>query len=449
MFGKAASGSDARIAGALRSHVVPLGEHFGYEDAILDVVGDARIVLLGEATHGTHDFYATRRRITQRLVQDRGFTIVSAEADWPDAARVHRYVQGRSDDPDPRSSLEDFQRFPSWMWRNADVVALVGWMHEHNKTAADKIGFYGLDLYSMHSSIHAVLAYLEAVDPEGVARAREAYSCILRYGSDPQTYGQMAGFGLAKHCEAAVFEQLVALQEARDRYVPGDEEGGIEEHFFAERNAALVADAEEYYRTMFTGRTSTWNLRDGHMVDTLDALLDFVTERQGRPAKAVVWAHNSHVGDARHTEPGRHGEHNIGQLCRQRHPGEVVNIGFTTSTGTVTAASDWGGQHETKRVRPPMDGSWEQLFQAVGEPKWLLDLRKPDVRELLKDERIERAIGVIYRPESERQSHYFKARIADQFDAVIHMEETRAVEPLDDTERMPVGDAPDTFPTGE
>lgn len=429
----------------------PLRDTPSDHDALLDLVGDARVVLLGEATHGTHEFYAERARITQRLVAERGFSFVAAEADWPDAWRVDRYARGLGRDADAVEALAGFRRFPAWMWRNADVLDFVGWLrswNEHLPRSAPRVGFYGLDLYSLHDSIAAVLAYLDHADPAAAKRARDAYACLHQFGEDPQRYGRAAALGLGKDCEEEVVQQLLALQRRREQLLQRDGRAAEDDFFSAEQNARLVADAEGYYRSMFRGRVSSWNLRDTHMADTLDALLEHVTRVSGRPAKAIVWAHNSHVGDARHTEVGRLGELNVGQLARERHPGETCNIGFTTSLGTVTAASSWGGPAERKRVRPPLAGSYEALFHQVARPRWFLDLHDEPVREALLPERLERAIGVVYLPETERQSHYFQVRLPDQFDAVFHFDETRAVEPLERTSAWPTAELPETFPEG-
>jgi erythromycin esterase-like protein/predicted phosphoribosyltransferase len=421
------------------------------DERLFDLVGDARFVLIGEASHGTHEFYAARAQITRRLVEELGFCGVAVEADWPDAYRVNRYVRNRSDDATAEEALRGFERFPQWMWRNADVVDFVGWLRDRNDRMAGpdepaKAGFYGLDLYSLHRSAREVIAYLAAVDPEAAARARERYSCFDHAsGDDGQAYGFEAAFGAGASCEQGAIEMLVELQRTRH----GDGVLAEDEAFSAEMNARIVKGAEEYYRTMFGGRVSSWNLRDVHMADTLDALADHLSGQRGSPARLVVWAHNSHLGDARATEMGFRGELNLGQLVRERHPGEGRSIGFTTSTGTVTAADDWGGPAERKRVRHPLGGSVEELFHDIGEPAfWLAFPTAARAADVLRSARLERAIGVIYRPETERQSHYFRSRVSDQFDAVIHVDETRALEPLERTARWEEGELPETYPVG-
>ena len=420
-------------------------------DLLLEFIGGARLVLLGEASHGTHEFYRQRAQITKRLIQEKGFTAVAVEADWPDAYRVNRYVRGQSTDADAVEALAGFKRFPAWMWRNADVLDFIGWLRAYNDSlpaGAATAGFYGLDLYSLHASIEAVLNYLDKVDPEGAQRARHRYSCFEHFGQDPQEYGYAAGLGLSHTCESEVISQLIDLQKRAREYALRDGRVAADDFFYAEQNARLVKNAEQYYRTMFRGRASSWNLRDMHMAETLDSLLEHFA-RQGPEAKIVLWAHNSHLGDARATQMGRSGEWNVGQLVRQKHGRDCVLIGFTTYTGTVTAASNWGGPAERKRVRPAMPSSYESLFHDAGIPAFLLTLPPAThVAKGLREPMLERAIGVIYLPESELASHYFHARLSDQFDAVIHFDQTRAVEPLERTGEWEVGEPAETFPSG-
>lgn len=435
-------------ADVVRRAMVPLTGAGDDYDRLLELIGDARLVLLGEATHGTHEFYHERARITRRLIEEKGFTIVAVEADWPDAYRVNRWVRGAGSDGSAMESLDGFRRFPTWMWRNRDVLAFVEWLREHNASvpARRHAGFYGLDLYSLYTSMASVIAYLDEVDPAAARNARYRYACFEHFGEDTQAYGYAAEFGLAPSCEAQALQQLVELQRrapdlaARDGRIPEDE------FFFAEQNARLVRNAEEYYRSMFRGRVSSWNLRDRHMAETLEALIAHFRSK-GRDARAVVWEHNSHVGDARATAMGREGEWNVGQLARERWGTEVALVGFTTYAGTVTAASDWDGPAEVKRVRTALGGSIEALFHSVGTRDFLLSLRTPEVRDALALDHLERAIGVIYRPQTERVSHYFEARVPEQFDAVIHIDETHAVEPLDRAPPLESAEAPETYPS--
>jgi erythromycin esterase-like protein len=311
-----------------------------------------------------------------------------------------------------------------------------------------KIGFYGLDLYSLNHSIQAVLTYLDKVDPEAARRARYRYGCFEDFAEDAQAYGYSAGFGLTESCEREVLEQLVELQRKASEYARLDGRIAEDELFFAEQNARLIKNAEQYYRTMFSRRISSWNLRDRHMFQTLEAL-DAHLSRSGQPAKIVVWEHNSHLGDARATEMGTRGELNVGQLVRERFRRDAVLVGFTTYAGTVTAANDWDALAERKQVRPSLPGSYEALFHEVGLPQFLLPLRDSEIAaEHLREPRLERAIGVIYRPETERISHYFYARLREQFDAVLHFDQTRAVEPLERTAQWERGEVPETYPVG-
>ena len=432
---------------AVREHALNLTGSPQDYDSLLNLIGDAHFVLIGEASHGTHDFYHTRALITQRLIAEKGFSAVAAEADWPDAARINRFVQGRPGDAHAVEALGSFKRFPGWMWRNTDVVEFVAWLREHNDLlpeGARKPGFYGLDLYSLHTSARAVLDFLDKVDPEGARRARYRYSCFEHFGEDTQAYGYATSFGLSKSCEDEVISQLVELQKRAGELASRDGKVDPDAFFMAEQNARLVKNAERYYRAMFQSRDESWNLRDQHMVETLNALVQHLG---GASAKIVVWAHNSHLGDARATQMGASGELNVGQLVREQHGNDAVLVGFTTYTGTVTAASNWDGPAERKRVRPALDDSYEALFHGTGSPAFLLNLRGANwLSGVLNQPRLERAIGVIYLPQSERMSHYFGARLADQFDAVIHLDQTRAVEPLERTSQWEAGELPETYP---
>jgi len=418
---------------------------------LMELIGDASLVLIGEASHGTHEFYRERAQITKRLIKEKGFTAVAVEADWPDAYRVNRYVQGVGSDADAVEALGGFKRFPAWMWRNADVLDFVGWLRTHNDdlpASAMKAGFYGLDLYSLHTSMAAVLDYLERIDPEAAQRARARYACFDHFGKDEQAYGYATGLGLSESCEDEVVSQLLELYQNSAEYAWRDGRFTPDEHFYATQNARLVMNAERYYRSMFRGGISSWNLRDAHMVETLESLQTFLATQKPRP-KIVVWEHNSHLGDASATRMGQEGEWNVGQLVRERHSDDAILIGFTTFEGTVTAASNWDGPAERKRVRPALKNSYEALFHRVNIPRFLLTFRGTDHAAVaLREPLLERAIGVIYRPETERASHYFQARLSEQFDAVIHFDETRAVEPLEVTAEWKTGEVPETFPTG-
>jgi erythromycin esterase-like protein len=420
-------------------------------DPLIEMIGDARFVLLGEATHGTHEFYKARAEITKRLVEEKGFNAIAWEADWPDALRVQRYVRGGDQDANASEALSGFKRFPTWMWRNADILDLVGWLRNHNSESpagAAKVGVYGLDLYSLHTSIDAVINYLDRMDTAAAKEARQRYSCFEDFGEDPQVYGMTAAIHRSLSCEEEVVQQLVELQRHASDYLSRDGQIVADELFYAEQNARVAKSAEQYYRAMYRGRPNTWNLRDTYMVDTLENLMRHLKEQGERP-KAILWAHNSHLGDARATQMSVRGELNVGQLVRERHEPEAVLVGFTTYSGTVTAASDWGASAERKRVRSGIEDSYELLFHEVGIPSFLLNMRgNRKVTQELQPERLERAIGVIYRPETERWSHYFEASLSAQFDAVIHFDETRAVEPLERTSVWEKGELPETYPSG-
>jgi protein-L-isoaspartate(D-aspartate) O-methyltransferase len=387
---------------------------------------ERRVVLLGEATHGTAEFYSARAAISRHLVEHHGFTILAVEADWPDAAAIDRYVRHL-----PRQGTLDrpFQRFPAWMWRNAEVLDLVEWMRNYNSGQAlqARVGFYGLDMYNMSGSIAAVLSYLDQVDPEGARAARERYGCLTPWQKDPSTYGRAVLSAGYHKCQEAVVAQCRELLKRRLEYSASDGEGFLD----AAQNARLVAAAERYYRVMYYGGPQAWNLRDRHMFETLGHLLD----AGGADAKAVVWAHNSHIGDARHTEMGRlRDELNVGQLCRERFGDDAALIGFGTHSGTVAAASDWDGPMEVKTVRPSHADSYEYQCHATGLSRFLLDLRPEGVlRGRLAEPRLERFIGVIYRPETEFASHYMEASLPQQFDAYLWFDKTTALSPLTPT----------------
>ncbi len=408
--------------------------------SLLERIGDARVVLIGEASHGTSEFYRMRARVTRELVAERGFSIVAAEADWPDAAAFDRYV--RHHPPGPAGQPPPFTRFPVWMWRNEETANFLEWLRTWNGEQPEerRAGFYGLDLYSLYGSVHAVLDYLDDVDPGAALVARTRYGCLTPWQHDPAVYGQAALSPGFRTCEAGVVAMLQDLLQKRLEYMEQDGD----RFFGAVQNARLVADAERYYRTMYYGSVASWNLRDSHMFDTLRELL----AHRGPGAKAVVWAHNSHVGNAGATEMSLRGEHNIGQLSRREFGANAFIIGFGTDHGTVAAATNWDDPMEVKQVRAALPRSYERLCHESGVPAFLLHLRHPDreeLREELLPQRLERAIGVIYRPETERQSHYFEAVLPEQFDEYIWFDETAAVHPVP----APVSAGlPETWPFG-
>lgn len=445
-----AAGDDTRLLHALQPYLRPF-ERADLADGLMPLLSTARLVLIGEASHGTHEFYLERARLTQRLITAHGCTAVVAEADWPDALRVDRYVRGRSDDRTAEQALRGFERFPTWMWRNTVMVEFVEWLRHHNRglPASQQAGFYGMDLYSMYSSMRAVLDYLDREDPEAARRARARYACFDHSSpEDSQAYGYGAAYGMRPSCEDEVIAQLAEMNRLAAAHLGSD----TDEAFYAQQNARLVRNAEEYYRTMFHGRISSWNQRDSHMVETLAALDRHLQATRGTPPRMAVWAHNSHLGDASATEMGDRGEWNVGQLARDRWGRDALLVGLTTSHGTVTAASEWDAPGERKRVRDALAGSFEDLFRRAGHGRFWLPLRdRPEVAQLLREQRLQRAIGVIYLPATERRSHYFHASLPRQFDAVLHIDRTHALRPL---APEPVwhegesGEPPETYPTG-
>lgn len=432
-----AADDEAAAIRAIADAVEPLS---GVEDAkafgaAFDRFATARVVLLGEATHGSREFYQARAAITRRLIEEHGFTIVALEADWPDAAQLDRWVRDRPVVPDGAA----FARFPTWMWRNAEMREFLAWLRAHNMALPPerRVAVRGLDIYSLGGSIEAVLNYLDQNDPDAARAARRRYGCLSPWQAEPEDYGRAVLFGAREPCEEAVLTQLRELLEARLTPLQGDPEA----LFDATQNARVVRAAEQYYRLMYRSGTESWNLRDRHMFDTLRALLD----RGGPQARAVVWAHNSHIGNAAATEMGWQGEFNIGELCRTAYGEAAMLIGFGTDRGEVAAASDWGGEMEVKTIRPALPGSHEALCRDAGLDRALIDLRPLLLRETLQQPRLERAIGVIYRPETERRSHYFQAVLPEQFDALVWFAETAPVTPL-----APAGPAKEaeTYPFG-
>jgi erythromycin esterase-like protein len=417
---------DGLVAG-LRAAALPITGKDNDYDALMKQVGDARVVMLGESTHGTAEFYRERMHITQRLIRDKGFSAVVIEGDWPDAYRVNQYIRGVGRDTNATQALSGFTRFPHWMWRNTNVRDLVQWLRAHNTAlpvVAPRVGFYGMDLYSLPGSTNAVVQHLEKLQPQVAARARERYQGFARFRDKPEMYG-IAAISPDQSQQRPAQEQFEELQRLHK-----PQKTQREEWFSALQNARVVKNAEEYYRVSYRGGESSWNLRDRHMADTLDALLEHLST-PGKPAKLIVWAHNSHVGDARHTTMGESGEWTVGQLMRQRHPRQTFLLGFTTYTGTTMAAVEWDQPGQVQRVRPALPGSFAALFHDTGIKSFLLPLQgQSDLVLSMGEPRLERAIGVVYLPQTERESHYFQARMSKQFDAVIHWDVTSAVKPL-------------------
>ncbi|MHA7827534.1 MAG: protein-L-isoaspartate(D-aspartate) O-methyltransferase [Roseovarius sp.] len=431
---------DEGVPGLIRAHAEAFEDvESAPLDMMMDRIGDARVVLIGEASHGTSEFYRMRALITKRLIEEKGFTIVAAEADWPDAARIDHYVRHRETPP---SEWQAFARFPSWMWRNEEVRAFTDWLHAWNEPRAPQMraGFYGLDLYSLFNSTQSIIDYLEEVDPDLARIARERYGCLSPWEADPAAYGHAALTGAYRNCEDEVTAMLVDLMGKRQEYALSDGERFLD----AAQNATLVANAEKYYRIMYYGSRASWNLRDDHMFETLQNVMNF----HGEGARAVVWAHNSHIGDARATEMTRRGERNLGELCARGFGEESYRIGMGTDHGTVAAASDWNGPMEVKQVSPSHPQSYERQFHLSGLPGLILPLRarrELDVATELSKPRLERAIGVIYRPETELASHYFEAELPRQFNEYVWIDETMAVSPFGTGRAEGL---PETYPFG-
>jgi len=437
----------------VRDHAIALSGKSADYTGLLQMIGDARFVLIGEATHGSEEFYRIRAEITRHLILYCGFAGVAVEADWPDAYRVNRYVRGDPDINNADSALAEFTRFPQWMWRNEAVVEFADWLRDYNQRkvpTTKKVGFYGLDLYSLNASIKAVIDYLDKVDPPAALRARHYYGCFDNfYAQNPQDYGYASAVGLTRSCEHDVVRQLIALHDRSFEYIKHDGMLANEAFFCAEQNARLVVNAEEYYRGMFQNRVSSWNMRDHHMAETLESLAVHLSDQREEPARIVVWAHNSHIGDARATEMGEQGEFNIGQLARERHGNDVVLIGFSTYDGTVTAASEWDGEAEKKTLRPATAESCEALFHDTGVKNFLLILRdNPEMAKHLQLNRLQRAVGVLYLPQTEFQSHYFYTRLPQQFDAIIHIDKTHALRALESNPLWHKGEVFETYPAG-
>jgi erythromycin esterase-like protein len=433
-------GIPAAIAGAAEPLPAPEDPAFG---PMFDRFADARIVLLGEASHGTSEFYRARAAITRRLIEHHGFNMVAVEADWPDAATVDRHVRHR---PPKQDGEPPFTRFPTWMWRNREFGAFVGWLRAHNEALAlsARVSFHGLDLYNLNASIRAVIDYLDRVDPEAAATARQHYGCLKPWRDDPAVYGRIALREGHARCEAGVVATLRDLFARQRDYA----KSGGDDFLDAAQNARLVANAEAYYRAMYYGSAASWNLRDEHMFDTLDLLM----RSKGPDAKAVVWAHNSHIGDARFTDMGEsRDELNLGQLARESYGEDARLIGFGTHTGTVAAADDWDAPMQIKRINPSRPDSYERLAHDSGVERFLLDLREgvnDEVRDLLMEQRLERYIGVIYRPDTERWSHYSSASLSAQYDAFVWFDTTNAVTPLPTPALSDEGNLDDTYPLG-
>jgi len=430
------SNAHQNLVDGIRNHAIRLTGGNADCTRLFELIDGARFVFIGESTHGTEEFYRLRAEITKKLIRYHGFTAVAVEADWPDAYHVNRYARGNLDIKNDDAALSKFERFPQWMWRNDVMLEFTKWLREHNQQRSqnEKIGFYGLDIYSLRASIQAVIQYLKTVDPAAAERAQHYYGCFERFNeSDGEEYGLRANLNLEESYQHEAIQQLIALRARQFDYLRQEGFMAEEEYFYAEQNAKIIVNAEKYYRALFETRTESWNLRDRHMMDTLSALAAHLTDQRFIPAKIIVWAHNSHIGDGRATELGQTGEWNLGQLAREYYgTSDTILIGFSTYSGTVTAASHWNGVAECKTLLPALPESYEALFHETGMENFLLPLRGNDtLLRHLDINRLQRAIGVVYAPETERRSHYFFSRLPHQFDAIIHLDKTKALQPLD------------------
>jgi erythromycin esterase-like protein len=430
------SGVLTHLRDTVTEHAIPLTGAADDYAPLLEMIGDAPLVMIGEATHGTQEFYQQRAEITKLLICQKGFNAVAAEADWPDAYRINQYVRGRQGANNIARTLSHFKRFPGWMWRNNVVAEFAQWLQSYNQDQADErdeVGFYGLDLYSMNSSADTVITILEDIDPEAAQRARVRYGCFDNFRDNLNDYGFASAFGIARSCEDEIVEELLEIREMAFQRMQHASDEQAELLFNLEQNARLVKNAEHYYRSLFSSHADSWNLRDQHMFETLEVLFEYFNAKQEAPAKIVVWAHNSHIGDASATEYREREQFNIGQLGRQHYKNDAVLVGFSTYTGTVTAASHWDTPGHRKLVRPALPGSCEDLLHSMGDSKdfYLLLRDNKQLKHYFDIHMLQRAIGVVYIPETERISHYFYARLAEQFDAIIHIDHTSAIEALE------------------
>jgi erythromycin esterase-like protein len=436
----------------LRQYAIPFKENNMNYDAILSSIGDCRFALLGEASHGTTEFYRERCQITKKLIEQKGFNAIVIEGDWPDSYRVNDYIKGQSSDSDLLTALQGFQRFPTWIWRNEEVFDFLNWLKIFNERVylkSNMVGFYGMDIYSLFTSMEVVLGYLKKVDPVLAQKAKKRFACFDHYNKDSQLYGYLSSYDKKLHgCEKEVVEQMSEFLKMKE-YLQALGSAKKDELFSTMQNTRLIKNAEVYYRTMFGGKASSWNIRDQHMVEIIIEVDRHLSKELNTPAKIIVWAHNSHLGDARATQQSLSGELNVGQLMRQRYTSEVFLLGFTTYEGYVTAAPEWDASAQRKSINPGIEGSYEKLFHQLGFERFLYIFKdSPQLGEVFPKMLLERAIGVVYLPESERRSHYFYANIANQFDAVMHIDVTQALKPLEKYAPSPKEDAPETFPSG-
>jgi len=435
----------------ISNKAIPIKNGTSRYDALLDKIGDSRFVLLGEASHGSHEFYQARSEITERLISEKGFMAVAIEGDCPDTHKIHKYIQGHGCPNQWENSLEGFKRFPTWMWRNTTMLPFLTWLRHYNDDLPKraKIGMYGLDIYSLDASIKAVIRYLQHRDLPAANRAKQRYSNLIHGNNhNAQNYGYLVNNGLKRSCTKEVDDQLLELQCHGHFFTASGSLSAKDNYFYAVQNARLIKNAERYYRAIFESNVSSWNLRDNHMAESFNALAAYLAEKHNKPAKIVVWAHNSHIGDARATEMSERGEINLGQLLREQYGSAVYSVGFSTYSGTVTAASEWDAPPECKEIRDGLPSSYEHIFHNTKHSNFLLDLNDLELENYLRYPRLQRAIGVIYSAETERNSHYYFARLPYQFDSIIHFDETTAVIPLEVTVNWQKEDLSETYPSG-
>lgn len=448
------SQSEAAGIEALNRHSIAITGSASDYDSLVEAARGKALVLLGESTHGTAEFYRARAKISRRLIEEEGFAAVVVEADWPDAFAVNRHVWGMGEPGSAEAALGSFERFPQWMWRNRETLEFIDWLAAYNgpdklqERESRPVGFYGLDLYSLSASAQAVVRYLDRYDPPAAERARQRYACLDHFFAG-SGYGPSEDLGLGEACEQDLSEQLLDLQNRAWKRLVGLGLAADEQRFAAEQNARLVSNAERYYRAMFRAGPESWNQRDQHMFDTLEALRGHLSHQLGSEAALIVWAHNSHVGDAGATEMAAGGQTNLGELVRRQYGAKALLVGMQTATGEVLAADDWDEPGKVMAVQPPIPGSFERLLQECSSPDALIDLRATNpATELLAERRLQRAIGVVYRPATERQSHYLESSMARQFDFLLHFDRTSSVSPLAPLDAPPARDPDDTYPSG-
>lgn len=431
----------------LSQHIQSFNSDYQSYTSLIDDMADAQLILMGEATHGTHEFYRIRCELTKILIQEKGFSALAIEADWPDAYLLNQYVKNNDPSLDEKSAFKNFDVFPSWMWRNGEMIKFIQWLRTYNDQINEqkfKAGLYGLDIYSLHASMKLVIEYLKKIDPKAAKEAQKRYECLDQYANDPTSYSYAITSGLVPDCKEEVYDQLIDIlnMEIKTYHKP---ETSQEELLFLTQNAKVVANAEAYYRSLFNGPEITWNLRAKHMMDTLETLRIYHQRTIGYTPKMIIWAHNIHVGDARATDLFQRGKISMGQLSRDHYGNKSYLLGFTTFDGEVTAASSWGGNTERKKLRPAVEGSYEYLFHQLNTPSFSLQLHEnvPLVQRALQ-----RSIGVIYKPEIESLSHYHYTNLAQQFNTIIHIDTTTALRPLTIPKSWNGGDLPNTFPSG-